>query len=138
MNSTLPHPKVGPWLPLLFGLIGASVLGIGAGLGTVKLIDSQWHTADTALEAQSTSAVVSDAWPSVVVYLVDTPEQEDWVVAAEQSADADRASSNSVDPGYTYRILRMTAPDADASLTAIKDSFSSSPGALRVIDMRPK
>ena len=138
MNITFPRSRIGSWLPLLLALAMASAVGLGVGIGTVMLINGKWQSEYDRLNAPSTGAIASNVGPSLVLYLVDSQDQEEWVLGSEQVAAEDRASSNTVDAEYSFRILRMTTPQDELSVADIAQAWSEQPEGLQIVDMRRK
>jgi hypothetical protein len=137
MSVTYPEIKARKSPTLAVAIAGAA-LAIAAGVGV-------WQASGSPSEVGRGPAATS-AKPALdynvrndrmlVLYLVDSQEQEDMVRANEAQAAQERASSGIPEPDYVFLVMKSTTPQELEGVREILDAWSTSSGGVFLSDLR--
>ena len=140
MNIAFPRRnEAGRRPPFLAAILAGTALGVLSAVGIWQAVDSSSGAKPVSV-ARSLPGMEFFARDSrsLVLYLVDTPEDADMVSNGEEEAARERDAGGVPDPGYVVQIINMTAPYAEDALREVLDAWSTSPGGVRLVDYRSR
>jgi len=137
MNVAIPGYKANHKPALFLAAVAVTALGIGAAVGVWQLTDPGSKAANAEFSSQRTSYPFTRAdTRSLSLYLVDSQEQENMVLAGEQEAARERATAGMADPNETVLILKVTTPDEEGMVSEVLDAWSANSSGVRLFDLR--
>ncbi|HLF76421.1 MAG TPA: hypothetical protein VJB57_02935 [Dehalococcoidia bacterium] len=139
MNIAVPQSKAGRKPPFILILVAGTALGIAGAFGIWEVNQPSSGSGSVAVSsALAKYEYVGQDTRTLVLYLVDSPEQTEMVRLGEQEAANERASAGMSDGNYTTMILSVTTPEEEANLSEVLEAWSTAPGGVRLIDYRSR
>jgi hypothetical protein len=133
MNVALPRTAhKSRYLGVMLG-----VLIVVAILGAVRV----WTTSDSdtvisaATNRSTTFTFTHDQIP-LMLYLIESDEQYDAIIAGEAAAANERFAAGMADPGYSLLIMKASTPEEERNVSDVLEFWRLNGSPIRMFDYR--
>ena len=135
MNIAIPTTRQfhkGSYLMALVGTL--SIIAIIATIGFLRVEDSGGASSHSVLTKPALEVTKSDT--SLILYLVGTQAEVDWVVAAEVEAANERSASGTPEPEQKIIVLKASTLEEERAAAEVIEAWEGSGSSFRLVDVR--